>query len=100
MYRPADVNDYEAAAAKHLEYTHTAGFRDRFASDEDFEAQKAEYLARRNNSGKAEVDLLKYPNCLDDLPTTHEERVEWRRELFGAIRDFTMVANQNRRKGR
>ncbi|KAK3338770.1 hypothetical protein B0H65DRAFT_551545 [Neurospora tetraspora] len=84
--------------ANHLEDTHTAGFCDRFQSDEDFEAQKAEYLARHNNRGKAEVNLAKYPNCLDDLPTTHEERTEWRRQLFGAIRDLTMVGNQGRRK--
>lgn len=94
-------NPFEDTFAEHLEDTHFGGFRDCFESDEDFERQKAEYLAQNNNRGKAEVNLTEYPNALDDLPKTHGERVEWRRELYGAIRDFTMVENLGRkaRKG-
>ncbi|KAK3338771.1 hypothetical protein B0H65DRAFT_445059 [Neurospora tetraspora] len=60
------------------------GFQGRFQSKEDFEAKKREYLARRNGQGKAQVDLVKYPGCLDDLPITEADRNVWRKKLFGA----------------
>ncbi|KAH7625400.1 hypothetical protein B0T09DRAFT_369330 [Sordaria sp. MPI-SDFR-AT-0083] len=52
------------------------GFQGRFQSKEAFEEYQRECLAQRNGQDKAQVDLL-----------------------FGAIRDFSEVENQARRKG-
>ncbi|KAK3947900.1 hypothetical protein QBC32DRAFT_318366, partial [Pseudoneurospora amorphoporcata] len=71
----------------------------RLESKEAFEEYKREYLARRNGEGKAQVDLANYPACLDDLPVTEADRNVWRKRIFGAIRDFSQIENQDRRKG-
>ncbi|CCC05511.1 hypothetical protein SMACR_09441 [Sordaria macrospora] len=61
------------------------GFQGRFQSKEAFEEYQRECLAQRNGQDKAQVDLA--------------DRDVWRKKLFGAIRDFSEVENQARRKG-
>lgn len=46
------------------------GFQGRFQSKEAFEEYQRECLAQRNGQDKAQVDLVKYLGCLDDLPVT------------------------------